>query len=297
MKIIYITTLDPKSQGDYQEISTLHGLRQILGENCIDFPRKKIMYGDFSESPKNELHGWGFSLLTEPLPELENRIIDTDFILLYGVTDAYNVPRYDSLEAFAKKTFWIDGHDHSKISKKPCFKRELFETETDVYPTGFGIPEHRIMEINFNKTQLIQKSAPPYALFGPQILGIDARQLYCFSNEQEYYNDMSRSCFGLTCKKGGWDSLRHYEILASGACLLFRDYHNKPPLCSPQQLPCFSYSSEDELNNLINRLTNNKTTLTQEYIDMVYMQREWLLQNGTTKQRASKILETLYVSL
>lgn len=297
MKIIYITTLDPKSQGDYQEISTLHGLRQILGENCIDFPRKKIMYGDFSESPKNELHGWGFSLLTEPLPELENRIIDTDFILLYGVTDAYNVPRYDSLEAFAKKTFWIDGHDHSKISKKPCFKRELFEAETDVYPTGFGIPEHRIMEINFNKTQLIQKSAPPYALFGPQILGIDARQLYCFSNEQEYYNDMSRSCFGLTCKKGGWDSLRHYEILASGACLLFRDYHNKPPLCSPQQLPCFSYSSEDELNNLINRLTNNKTTLTQEYIDMVYMQREWLLQNGTTKQRASKILETLYVSL
>ena len=57
MKIIYITTSDPKSQGDYQEISMLHGLRQVLGDQCIDFPRKKIMYGDFSESPKNELHG------------------------------------------------------------------------------------------------------------------------------------------------------------------------------------------------------------------------------------------------
>ena len=297
MKILYITTSDPKSQGDYQEISMLHGLRAILGKDCIDFPRKKIMYGDFSESPKNELHGWGFSLLTEPIKDIEDRIINEDFVLLYGVTDAYNVPRYDSLESFAKKTFWLDGHDHSKILKKPCFKRELFEKKDGVYPTGFGIPEHRIMPINLNKKQLIQNTAPPYALFGLQILGIEARKLYCFNNEEDYYNDMSQSCFGLTCKKGGWDSLRHYEILASGACLLFRDHDSKPPLCSPQNLPCFSYSSEEELNNLINRLTNNRTTLTQEYIDMVHKQREWLLQYGTTQQRALKVLEVLYASV
>ena len=79
--------------------------------------------------------------------------------------------------------------------------------------------------------------------------------------------------------------------------ILFRDYDSKPPLCSPQNLPCFSYSSEEELNNLINRLTNNRTTLTQEYIDMVHKQREWLLQYGTTQQRALKVLEVLYASV
>ena len=72
MRILYITSEDPKAQGDYQEVSMLHGLREVLGDNCIDFPRKKIMYGDFSESPKNELHGRGFSLLTEPIEDVEN---------------------------------------------------------------------------------------------------------------------------------------------------------------------------------------------------------------------------------
>ena len=47
MRILYITSEDPKAQGDYQEVSMLHGLREVLGDNCIDFPRKKIMYGDF----------------------------------------------------------------------------------------------------------------------------------------------------------------------------------------------------------------------------------------------------------
>ena len=88
MKIVYMTTEDPNSQGDYQEVSMLHGLREVLGDDCIDFPRKKIMYGDFSESPKNELHGWGFSLLTEPIADVESRELkDIDFVL-YGVTDA-----------------------------------------------------------------------------------------------------------------------------------------------------------------------------------------------------------------
>lgn len=292
MKIIFITTSDPKSQGDYLEVSMLHGLRTILGEDCIDFPRKKIMYGDFSESPKNELHGWGFSLLSKPLENIKNRTINKDFILLYGVTDAYNVPRYKDLESLAKNIFWLDGHDHSRILKKPCFKRELFQEEDNVYATGFGIPEHRIRLIKLEKTQLYQKTAPPYSLFGSQVLGIDARKLYCFEDEEQYYDDMQNSMFGLTCMKGGWDSLRHYEILASGSCLLFRDYNKKPPLCSPQNLPCFSYSSAEELKTIVQRLIINDKP-TQEYIDMVYAQREWLLEYGTTKQRASRLLEII----
>jgi len=294
MKIIYITTSRPESQGDYQEVSMLHGLRSVLGDQCIDIPRKKIMYGDFSESPKNELHGWGFSLLSEPIKDVQDRsLTDIDFVL-YGVTEAYGVVNNPEIDNLAKHGVWyLDGHDHNKILKTPCFKRELFKNTENVYPTGFGIPKHRIRPLNFeNKTQANQKTAPPYSLFGPQILGITARQLYRFTNEEDYYNDMSQSWFGLTCMKGGWDSLRHYEIMAAGSCLMFRDYDKKPPLCSPQNLPCFSYSSLEELNSIASRLIkNNKPT--NEYTDMVHSQREWLLKYGTTEARARQLINTL----
>lgn len=294
MKIIYVTNTKKDAQCDYQEVSMLHGLREVMGDDCIDFPRKKIMYGDFSESPKDELHGWGFSLLTYPIEEISNREVDEVDFVLYGVTDAYGVINIPEIDSLAKYGVWyLDGHDHNAISKTPCFKRELFEEIENVYPTGFGIPAHRIRPIIFkNKKQLIQNTAPPYSTFGPQILGRDARQLYVFSDETNYYNDMASSWFGLTCKKGGWDSLRHYEILASGTCLLFRDYDQKPPLCAPQNLPCFSYSSLDELEGLINRLFV-KNAPTKEYIDMVYKQRRWLLDHGTTKARAEHVIEVL----
>tara|TARA_R110000824_G_scaffold231335_2_gene419143 strand:+ start:23887 stop:24804 length:918 start_codon:yes stop_codon:yes gene_type:complete len=294
MKIIYVTNTKKDSQCDFQEVSTLNGLREILGDDCIDFPRKKIMYGDFSESPKDELHGWGFSLLTYPIQEVSNREVDEVDFVLYGVTDGYGIKNIPEIDRLAKHGVWyLDGHDHSKITKTPCFKRELFESHENVFPTGFGIPEHRIRPIDFsNKTQIAQKTAPPYACFGPQILGPTARKLYVFTNEEEYYNDMASSYFGLTCMKGGWDSLRHYEILASGACLLFRDYDQKPKLCSPQNLPCVSYSSPQDLEAIVNRLIVNNTP-TQEYVDLVNTQREWLIKHGTTKARAKKILEVL----
>ena len=84
MKVIYVTNTKKDSQCDFQEVSILHGLRDILGDDCIDFPRKKIMYGDFSESPKSELHGWGFSLLTYPIQEVSNREVDEVDFVLYG---------------------------------------------------------------------------------------------------------------------------------------------------------------------------------------------------------------------
>lgn len=53
MRIVYITNSDKNSQCDFQEVSTLHGLREVLGNDCIDYPRKKIMYGEYDESPKS----------------------------------------------------------------------------------------------------------------------------------------------------------------------------------------------------------------------------------------------------
>jgi hypothetical protein len=315
MRIIYITTDDPTAQGDYQENVLLSGLRHILRDDLIDYPRKKTMYGDFSDSPKNEIHGWGFTMFSRSIPDINGitrleiqeaselytqkrgELLDIDFVI-YGVTDAYGVPDYPEINKLAKYgVVYIDGHDHMKITKTPCFKREWSEEyvtgKNNVWHTGFGIPEHLIRPmVSEQKTQMIQNTVPPYALFGHQILGIDARRLYKYENEEDYYDDMASSFFGLTCLKGGWDSMRHYEIMAAGAVLLFRDYDQKPEGCSPEGIPALSYSTKSELESIIGTLVVDNHP-TPKYYKIFDQQREWLLNNGTTKARAHQVLGRL----
>ena len=52
MKILFITTKSAKYQGDYFELTVLNGLKEILGKNCVYYPRKDIIYHDFSSINK-----------------------------------------------------------------------------------------------------------------------------------------------------------------------------------------------------------------------------------------------------
>jgi len=312
MRMLFITTKNKLYQGDLLENTILHGLRSCLGDECVDYPKKKVMYHDFSEVHKDNIHGRGFSLLTTPIKDISNRnIFDQHFdVVLYGDGHIYGEGRNVIYESLAFGNVWfLDGHDlyghaPNKIvfddeeiigtQFNNSFKRELTKSShKNVYPTGFGIPKERLLKFNTAiKHQLFQKTVPDHAVFrNINDLGGGFKH-HKFSIESEYYNDLSSSWFGLTCKKGGWDCLRHYEIIAAGACLLFRDYDKKPPLCSPQNLPCFSYSSKEELDSIINRLiVNNKPT--DEYIDMVGKQRKWLLEFGTTESRANNIIKII----
>lgn len=318
MRILFITTVNPTAQGDLLEVSILRGLREVLGSECIDVPAKKIMYHDFSISPKDQLHGRGFSLLSTPIDNipdsLRNLNPDTKFdAVLYGDGHIYNeAVRIPNIDKLADGFSWVlDGHDlYGGAPRKihyegediigtqfsRSFKRELVEGingENSVYPTGFGIPESRIFEIDLSiKDQVIQKTAPDHSVFrNINDLG-GGFSHHKFTEEDDYYNDLRRSWFGLTCKKGGWDCLRHYEIMAAGTLLLFRDYNKKPEYCSPTNLPTISYSDKDELDSIMSRLVIDGSP-TKEYIDLLESQRKWLLENGTTKARANYIIKIL----
>ena len=54
MKILFITIKSPKQQGDYFELAILNGLKKVLGDKIVDYPKKKVIYGDFSEVKKEE---------------------------------------------------------------------------------------------------------------------------------------------------------------------------------------------------------------------------------------------------
>ena len=65
------------------------------------------------------------------------------------------------------------------------------------------------------KTQLQSFVVPDARSFGP-------------GEQQLYYNEYRRSRFAATRKKGGWDCMRHYEILANGCIPIFENLEACP---------------------------------------------------------------------
>ena len=135
MKVLYVTIKDPSKQGDFQEVMCLRALRYILGDNCIDYPRKKILYGDFSEVDRPSLHGKGFTLY-DPIEDISDRSIDDVDIIVYGYVNknSYVTDTYPELDRLNKPVIYIDGHDDSDVVVTPCFKHELFKLHDNVYP-------------------------------------------------------------------------------------------------------------------------------------------------------------------
>ncbi len=50
------------NQPDYLAEGLFHGLRSLLGKNCVDIPRYDSMYTPLTDSMKSKLRGNGFSL-------------------------------------------------------------------------------------------------------------------------------------------------------------------------------------------------------------------------------------------
>ncbi len=88
--------------------------------------------------------------------------------------------------------------------------------ESKPFPISFAISETKIVSDIPEKTQ-------DFAFIIPGNLNT-----YIYENEQDYYQDYQRSFFGITCKKGGWDCMRHYEILANGCIPYFIDLDDCP---------------------------------------------------------------------
>jgi hypothetical protein len=82
---------------------------------------------------------------------------------------------------------------------------------------GFSIPESKIIEALPRKTKQFAHIVP------------GDLSTYIFHDEESYYKDYQTSVFGRTCKKEGWDCMRHYEILANGCIPWFTDIDKCPP--------------------------------------------------------------------
>jgi len=97
-----------------------------------------------------------------------------------------------------------------------------------MHPLTFGIPSKHVQDAVQPKGKELSTVVPgdwsTYAYMPRE----DQTPQQRAQLERDYYVDMQRSFFGLTWKKGGWDCLRHIELLASGCLPLFTDIARAP---------------------------------------------------------------------
>lgn len=244
MKILFRPLINPEfltnieTMADFLADSMFHGLRSLLGDSVVDYPYLwHHMSEEREERPARfrELYGRGFTLFgLLPHSEIDRddipRKIETgyfDLVVLgthctgrdYGfVRDTIN---YFSEYYPPNKLAFLDGLDEPKLMdwelrrKTTYFKREHQTDDKTVHPISFSIPREKFRLTPVTKEKPFSRSHPQGG--------------YLYWNEKEYYDDYAASYFGVTTKKGGWDCMRHLEIIAAGAVPYFPALEDCPP--------------------------------------------------------------------
>jgi len=270
MKVLFISK---SNYPDYQSDIVMHGGRSVLGADFIDMNKAWYMYKTESEKLKTT-YGRGFTLYgllddieidrTDILDKIKKKYFD---LIIYGSV-CYLPHLRDVLKHYNRdEVIFIDGLDGCQLydcnrKKNPIlgkglyFKRELSCETKDVYPIGFGIPEHLIVDRIPVKTKHLSSVIPNY------------NQKYSFENQEDYYVEYRNSEFAITQKKGGWDCLRHYEILMNGCIPKFKDLEQCPNLTMnhfPKELVIEANNSDQSkyeryCSELLEYTRNNLTT-------------------------------------
>lgn len=239
--VLNLAPNNPAMASDYQIDMLFHGLRET--DNFVyDWPRMNHMYKDY---PKESLEkmwgkGWFYGCMDDRAGLTDQEIEDKEWD--YVVVPIHHT-RYSDLNFFLQlinrlldrftmdQICIVDGHDQQNHFKAfedmvekglKYFKREC---------TDFGIPIHfGIQEDKIMTPKSVKEKTTEIAPLIPVNSTIDEsyRKTYIYNTEEDYMNMYHDSMFALTSKKGGWDTLRHYEILAAGCLPYFVDIENCP---------------------------------------------------------------------
>jgi len=234
-RILYIA---PDGFPDYQCDALLHGLKSLLGDRVVDAFPAWYLYKPTARNAGEfgKLYGKGFTLYglldfdatidrSDIVGKIRARYFD---LIIYGAIHRSQQFLFEVLSNYPEERIcFIDGEDETRlfpfvVGRGRYFKRELTEshaglrTELGILPIGFGIPREKIVSAIPAKTRVMAHIDPR------------DRKTYIYDSEADYYQGYRQSCFGITTKKAGWDTLRHYEILANGCMPLFLDLPEMP---------------------------------------------------------------------
>ena len=164
-----------------------------------------------------------------------------------------------------------------------------------VFPINFSIPEEKIIkrmtvdEMKAIKTRWLSDIIPNF--HGPRG--------YTYDTENDYYQNYKQSWFAMTCKKAGYDCLRHYEIIANGCLPVFIDID----ACPHKTMTRFPKSTVKISTDLFLNYNTTSTVITlnekviETFVDLVNSLLDHTLTHLTTKRTASYIFECMNHSI
>ena len=233
--------------GDYVTDCLYHGFKTLLGDDCVESEPIDHMYRGYQYTHDYVHHGFSmFGRLDAPIcdqGEILRMVVNKEFD--YIISPIHHTHRNDvSFVSQGLSTLKEIGYNADQIavicsdegpdtnmflagdSRCTFFKVELTEgyKGARIYPISYSVPR----DIFVDK---VPEKDKDFATLIPSFLrqGHPHEQTYIYKDEETYYQDYRRSRFGLTCKKGGWDCMRHYEIIACGCAPFFTDIEACPP--------------------------------------------------------------------
>lgn len=189
-------------------------------------------------------------------------------------------------ERYIPKTNFYVGQKLSKIEDsdilteiKPLLHADVYSLHpnkylhTQIFPLSYSIPDEYVVDEVPVKHQLLNTLVP----------GGKNEHRFGVGQEKEY-NEQYQSCmFATTKKKGGWDCLRHYEILANGCIPLFEKIEE----CPLQTMTTFPKELVFNARNLI--LCPNKMEYTNCVEQLLDHTRKYCTTSANTNYFLSKI--------
>lgn len=153
------------------------------------------------------------------------------------------------------------------------------QADAPPYPIQFAIPESKVIKD-------IPRKDLDFAFIIPHRL-----ETYIYDTESSYYEGYQRAYYGITMKKGGWDCLRHYEILANGCIPYFLDIDK----CPENTMFWFPKKLIQEAMNLegVSYLHIDHTKFDKvRYYEILQQLLDYTKEHLTTKNLAQYLLDT-----
>lgn len=340
MKVLFVNhawNLPANMVSDYQADMVYHGLFSIKDD--LDWVMPTYPMWHMHEQAKNrddfnQIWGKGFTMygnLSEEidLPDNADAINATHIIVPVHHTLATSphtiTKQLMNLLFLCKdaKIAVVDGWDRTDIDGPllgycrangiKYFKRECTFTDETVKPISFAFPREKARGCRY-----LERKKNDIAPLIPVNQSIDPSYMstYIYDDEDSYYKMYEDSAFALTSKKGGWDTLRHYEIIANGCLPIFVDIDNCPEytlwnfpkhLCKEVlRLQGFNLNIKGQGFKRVRYLENcsyidknnpgyisDRQLIEEKYHDLQFEMFHYLLEKLTTDKLAQYVLETM----
>jgi hypothetical protein len=129
----------------------------------------------------------------------------------------------------------------------------IFENKyKNICPIPYAIPDEYIVRKISDKKRIFSELVP-------------GSRIFKIGEERKYYNQYRESRFAITTKRGGWDCLRHYEILASGCVPYLEDIDD----CPRKTMVSFPKKILKEAYKALLPWSENKDKMYKEYVNVL----------------------------